>query len=271
MSIDKLPAAPQHPGASDDERAEAARHVAKSRSGNWLKDHKGITAATSAVAGVALAAAVGMGLKGGGSNEAPRNVPTATAVETTPPITTPETSLSDQRIGEKGELLAQDFYELYNEWTNAGIGKNEIDKVVEANLSSEEYAKLVNAPIDEQYISLMFVSDWQSNPNLVSTINDIIEIHRDNSRVALATSDPDNGDAERYRREMIFETSELIRNDADGVVIATRQREYDNRDKNRAGQFLTADPNTFPEGGGTITFVKTPEGLRISDIFYNAG
>lgn len=91
MSIDKLPAAPQHPGASDDERAEAARHVAKSRSGNWFKDHKGITAATSAVAGVALAAAVGMGLKGGG-NDAPRHAE-HTAAATAEPTETPVESL----------------------------------------------------------------------------------------------------------------------------------------------------------------------------------
>ncbi len=236
-------------------------------------------AAAIALIGAVAAGAFGIGKMGGGDNNTAPRQETSTSASSNPgESNTAETqtdgaldfTFNAEAYADNPKQILTDFFTKFNEWQNTGYTKAATSADRRYELGDDEaYAHELNQASNEQWVQDVFVSDWQSNSNLVNWLNTDEKVHDANISIALKTGDGSNrADLEPYKRYTDLDMDSVVVQSASAnkIVVSGLTNGRDNRDKNNAGRIsVGVDPNG-EHGGETITFVKVGDTFKVSNI-----
>jgi hypothetical protein len=263
--------------ATQSDRVLTGQRTVEEELGERAKDRKGHMPLLAGVVTTALLVgggifgynkATGSDKSGTAENPAPTPDTTATATTGEKPAETESYALSYEKYKSDPVALVKAYYEKSNAWTNAGLTPELANAEERYSMTAREYASQLAAGPDQAYISETLIPEWESNPRILKSINQGLEMHLDNLEIALITSNPENGDIEPYKRyQNVIEDSIVVESATDTeVVITSRWQGSDNSDKNRGEEVSTGvDPNT-ETGGSTMTFTVVNGLYLLSDI-----
>lgn len=234
-------------------------------------------------AAVALLGAVAAGAFGGvkalggesDSNSGRPNVEPSASAPATPggevTPSNPETEATAEPIEltvdryDNGESLTRAWMEQYNDWMMAGATPETAENR-DPILGLEEYIDSVTNPIDEAYLSALYVSDWQERPQLVKEVDDYTRIHHAIVYANMGTTDSgEPEDVEPYESTWDLTSVEEVSNTGDEIVVEYHYEVSDNSDRNRAEEFVTPTYSTPVPGGTRTTWIQENGVWKISD------
>ncbi|MES2876051.1 MAG: hypothetical protein V4678_01120 [Patescibacteria group bacterium] len=289
MSLSHERPVPANPNATPAEQDAARQHVEATVDGG--KGRKGMVAG--------LAAAVAATVIGGGfyltkgendSSPNPERNPAATSspnpgqteataeatsdptTETTPEVTaTPETTsvgpteLTVERYND-GESLMYAIFEQENEWLMTGATP-ETKANEDPLITRDQYIAELNKPVDDAYVSVLYVSDWQQRPDLAREVNDNIRNHYAVVLTNMGTTDTGNSlDVEPYEHSTTLTSAVELSNNGSEIVVEYEYTRQDNSDQNRAHEFITETYSTPITGHGRATWVQEDGVWKVSEV-----
>lgn len=245
------------------------------------KSRKPLVIALSSIAGVALAAGIGMGLS---ANQAPQSAPTTetsadptdTAEPTPEQTATPELTVEDIEIqaGLSAEQVGQAIIQRFDDWRNeGGSDKALYDEWIDTDLSNGEFTLAKAEGYAAIYAEALYVEGWQSHEDLKGNYEFNVRVNAETLEINLKTSNltsnpalinPD--DLEPYQRNIIFDGAREISSGDGTRVIEIDYYESNNADKNRAGEAFSQQTADFgqPTGRFTMTLVTVDGVERIA-------
>jgi len=164
------------------------------------------------------------------------------------------------------EEIAAAYIDKKNEWINQGAEPGYLDDY-DGYITDKEYARLESDKTNMTYADALYVEGWQSNPDLIRTSENVGEVHDQVLwvyGVTIPSEYSDGRDLEPYTRFSEIEQTEVIEVTDNMIIVNITATDNDNRDKNRAGEFIEDINGKY--GTTQYTYVLEGDEWKVKDL-----